>query len=85
MELAAFRQRAAAHQLKAEMQGAGLDAGKCSDLQPDAGDALRVVLHCLLFDKFQSPLAEGDFVHDASSMNCAIECNNGASLIFVKA
>jgi len=29
-----------------------------------------VVLHCLLFDKFKRSLAEGDFVHDASSMNC---------------
>ena len=58
MQVAAFRQRAAAHQLKTEGEGAGLDAGKRPDLQPDAGDAFRVVLHCLLFDKFQCPLAD---------------------------
>lgn len=70
MQCATFRQRAAAHQLKTEGEGAGLDAGKRPDLQPDAGHALRMVLHSLLFDKFQCPLAEGDFVHDASLMNC---------------
>jgi hypothetical protein len=63
MQFAAFRQRAAAHQLKAEGQGAGFHAGKCADLQPHAGHPTRAGLLRLLFNNFQRPLAKGDFVH----------------------
>jgi hypothetical protein len=69
MKLAAFRQRAAADQIKAKLQGAGFHAREGADFQPDAGDAAGVVLAGMAFDKFDCALAKGDFVHGASGVN----------------
>ncbi len=80
MQFAPLRQRAAADQLKAEGQGAGFHAGKCADLEPHAGNPPRAGLLRLLFNNFQRPLAEGDFVHSRLRIAMRLLCNNDARM-----
>jgi hypothetical protein len=63
MQLAAFRQRAAARQFKTERHRAGFNAGKRTDLKPDARYATGSMLSRMGFNQFDCTLAKRYFVH----------------------
>ncbi|MNT68042.1 hypothetical protein D3C72_2062380 [compost metagenome] len=57
MQFAAFGQRVAAHHVKTKPQRLRFNAGKCANLEPYRGDALRIILASLLLHYFHRMLA----------------------------
>ena len=64
MKLAIFRRCAFGRHFKTKFQRTGFNARKGTDLQPEIGDFVDIVLFALLLNNFNDVLTQREFVHD---------------------